>query len=341
MTVSTQILANNQLTYTPATETVATFRYALRNDIFWHTGEKVTAWDLAFSYVSLRATATIGGLAPMTGVKVLSPTQVDINVNGVGPFTKIFLSTTVIPGRFWSSCGAATWDAGASNPNFAAANAALTPCIGANVTPSGVILPAGTAATAVDPAKILPTFDPLAAGTLVGSGPWVCKSSAGVVGTGCSTFGVQNPPPGGTYTLQRFGLGFAPGASLTGSYFRSNGSLALWIWSGNTGDFTADFLNFGVVALCFGQPLTGGTTGCGHWQQGIGAPAGLSTVGLIQVGIVQRFVGVNWVAPYKWTTAPPQGIAAFPPILYEGSATLNPASVAGCAVPYPIGGYDC
>jgi hypothetical protein len=27
--------------------------------------------------------------------------------------------------------------------------------------------------------------------------------------------------------------------------------------------------------------------------------------------------------------------------LYEGTATLNPASVAGCTSPYPTGGYDC
>ncbi len=37
----------------------------------------------------------------------------------------------------------------------------------------------------------------------------------------------------------------------------------------------------------------------------------------------------------------PEDIAPYPPVLHEGSATLNPASIAGCTSLYPIGGYDC
>jgi len=117
----------------------------------------------------------------------------------------------------------------------------------------------------------------------------------------------------------------------------------LWAWSGDNGDFTHDFINFSVVARCVGQALTGGSTGCGHWQEGIGGDVsgGATKVNVQQIGIVSRFVGMNWVAPFDWTTTPPPGIASYPPILYEGPATLNPASVAGCTSAYPIGGYDC
>jgi hypothetical protein len=358
MTTSTAVLQNNQLAYTPAPGTVETYRYTFRNDIFWQSGQKVTAWDAAFSYIAEKSTGTPpgAGLAPMVGVKVLSPTQMDVNINNFGPFTQLFLSSTIIPARFWLPSGSqSAWDAGASNPNFAAANAALTPLIGSAVTSSGVILPtAGT--SAIDGLKILPGYDPIASGTFVGSSSWVCKSSGGVVGIGCSSTGTQSVAPGGTFTLQRYGFGTTPGGSLN-AYFRSSGNLALWTWSGDTGDFNRDFLNFGVVSLCFGQALLplGTTTGCGHWQQGIGAPNGHATVGLTQVGIVQRFVGVNWVSPYNWISAPPQGIVSFAPVLYEGistgnagnpfaagvSQTLNPASVAGCTSAYPTGGYDC
>jgi hypothetical protein len=119
--------------------------------------------------------------------------------------------------------------------------------------------------------------------------------------------------------------------------------MALWAWSGSNGDFTHDFINFSVVARCVGQALTGGSTGCGHWQKGIGGDvAGAPTkVDVSQIGIVSRFVGVNWLEPFNWITSPPSGIASFPPTLHEGSATLTPASIAGCTSAYPTGGYDC
>jgi hypothetical protein len=540
MTTRTDIISNTQLGYPPPSGTVLTYRYNFRNDIFWHTGQKMTAWDAAFSYIAFKTTgvAAGAGLAPMVGVKVLSTSQMDVNLNAVGPFTQLYLSTLILPGRFWSTCSAPTWDAGAANPNFAVANAALTPCIGPNTTGSGVILPT---ATAVDSSKIRPTYDPIASGTFVGSGPWVCKSPGGVIGSACSSSGTQIVPPGGNITLQRYGFGSSPGGSLN-AYFRSSGGLALWTWSGNTGDFNRDFLNFSALSSCFGQPidpylkladsngnnvwdpgetvvyetnrngkydsldtivsgpipslgtvlladphirfvdsnsngawdlgetvvsdnfglytsfdtviagpipalrtllqthflilfldsntngvwdsgetvifdagtnrgvydtsdtviagmtpslgavltrdpsikfvdsdsngtwspgetvvydvniqgrydlgdtvitgavpavgklLTLGSNGCGHWQQGIGAPAGQGQVGLIQVGIAQRFVGVNWVSPYNWISSPPQGIASYAPVLYEGSATLNPSSIANCVNVYPIAGYDC
>ncbi len=342
MTISTQVLQNNQLTYVPAPGTIETFRYTFRNDIFWQTGQMVTAWDAAFSYIAFKATGVVAGtgLAPMVGVKVLSPTQMDVNLNAFGPFTQLFLSTPILPGRFWSTCSPSTWDAGASNRNFAMANAATTPCIGPNTTGSGVILPTGTA---VDTSKIMPAYDPIASGIFVGSGPWVCKSSGGVIGSVCSSTGTQSVAPGGVFTLQRYGFGTAPGTSLN-TYFRSSGNLALWAWSGDTGDFARDFLNFSVAAFCFGSAPSSGA--CNRWTMGIGNPTGSSVspapIGVTQIGIIQRFVGINWVSPYDWVNAPPQGIASFPPVLYEGSVALNPASLVGCTNSFNNGGgYDC
>src|SRR5712692_475132 len=339
MTISTSQLPPSALTYVPPAGTVAAFRFTLRNDLFWHTGQKVTAWDLAFSYIALKATgASLGsGLAPITGVKVLSPSQVDVDVNGVGLFTKLYIGTTIVfPGRVWSSCGASTWDTSANKQDFTAANTALTPCIGPNVSSSGVLLPS---ASAVDISKISPTYDPVAAGTFIGSGPWVCPGPPGACATNPSIL----IPPGGSYFLQRFGLGTAPGASLM-TYFRSSGNLALWAWTGNTGNFPNDFLEFSIASLCFGK--TPVPTSCTRWSMGIGNPTGSSSspapIGLTQISIILRFVGVNWVAPYNWNTSPPQNIAAFPPVLYEGSVTLNPMILVGCAVSYNNGGgYDC
>jgi hypothetical protein len=322
MTLNSRLLQNFELTYTPPAGTVATYRFALRGDLFWQDGKRVSAWDVKFSYQSLKATGAFqgSGLAPMTGVTVLGPLLVDVNVNSAGPFTQLFLtSPTIIPGRYWSTCQGSVWDGDVSIGRVPAS--CMTP----------------------DPAKITATFDPLANHILIGSGPWECLSSTGVLGAGCSTTGTMNPLPGGGFTLQRFGVGTTPGAGLNDHYFRSNGNLALWIWSQNNGDFTHDFINFTVVAACFGLPALplGTTTGCGHFQQGIGATGGPVIVGSVQIAIVNRFIATNWVAPFVWNTSPPLGLVAMPPVLYEGSAKLSPASVVGCSSPYPVGGYDC
>ncbi len=344
MTIKTDQLAASGLSYTPPAGTVAAFRYTLRNDIFWQTGQKVTAWDLAFSYIAFKASGIGGGLAPMTGIKVLSPTQVDVDVNAVGPFTKLFLSNAVLPGRDWVSstaCTAAAWDAAANNPNFAAANTALTACIAqaSAVTASGVIQPT-LGKSNIDNAKIQPTYDPVADHNLIGSGAWQCGSGSGVGGPSCSSKGVQLTGAGDLWTLTRYGIGTTPGGSLN-TYFRSSGNLALWAWSQDRGVFSTDFLNFGVVSLCFGKPV--GTANCTVWQHGIGGSAAGTPVGLAQVSIVQRFVGVNWVAPYDWVNSPPQNIAAFPPVLYEGAVTLLPCSGPVTTPPSfdPVNGYDC
>ena len=106
------------------------------------------------------------------------------------------------------------------------------------------------------------------------------------------------------------------------------------------GDGIHDFLNFSVVAGCFGAPVTSSQP-CAHFQQGIGANGGPIPVGLAQVSIVNRFVGLNWVAPFNWQSSPPAGIIPFAPVIHEGGYTLNPASTVGCTSPFPSGGYDC
>ena len=325
MTVNSLQLGNSALGYTPPAGTVSTFRFTLRNDIYWQDGRKVTSWDVKFSYRTLKDTGAFqgGSLAPMVDVTVLSPTQFDINLNAVGPFTKLTLTgPTIFPGRYWSgTCALGTWDT-----DVAAGNVPNS-CMSADNT------------------KIQPGYDPLLNGIVIGSSAWVCQSATAVRGVGCDNKpdGTQNPDVGQSYTLKRYGAGHVPGSSLTDSYFRSNGAMALWAWTGNNGDFTHDFINFSVVARCVGQAVTGTSTGCGHWQEGIGGDvnSAATKVDVSQIGIVSRFVGVNWVAPFVWTTTPPIGLASYPPTLVEGSATLSPSTTAGCASAYPLGGYDC
>jgi ABC-type transport system substrate-binding protein len=315
-TVSSKQLPNSLLTYTPPTGTVSTFRFTLRSDIYWQDGQKMTSWDAKFSYLTLKSSGAFqcGPCSTITGVTVLSSAQFDINLNAVGPFTKQSLtSITLFPGHLWSVCAGAIWN------NYATSGNVPDSCI------------------STDPAKLAAAFDPLAAGILIGSGPWQCGSSK-TVGSGCSSTGISNPPIGGSYILTRYGKGFPANSPPFDVYFRSMGNLALYIWTGDTGQFASDFVNFTTMAACFNLPVTTAAP-CAHFQNGIGSSNGTAgpaaPVGINQVLAVNRFVGVNWVSPFNWNIAGPTGITPLPPVLYEGGVTLNPCKID------PIHGYDC
>ncbi len=343
-----QNLPPASLTYPPPPGTTQTFRFTLRSDLFFQDGRKVTSFDVAFSYLSLKSTGAFagGGAAPVTGITILSPSQFDINLSTVGPFTALTLtSLPILPGAYWTNSGMLAWNSGIS-----ACTATGATCYPSQytLTGSGTSTIACALNCASFPASLMNVnlsqtaagYDPIANHTFVGSGPWQCGTVTASGSGICTSTGSQNPPVGGSYTLTRFGKGLAPASSVSNTYFRSNGNLALWIWSQNTGDITHDFLNFSIVASCFGAAVTS-TGPCAHFQQGIGANGGPIPVELSQVSIVNRFVGTNWVAPFNWATSPPVGVIPLQPVLYENTLILNPSGAAGCTNPYPTGGYDC
>jgi len=364
MSVNSAQLPNSQLTYVPPAGTVSTYRFTLRSDMYFQDGTPVTAFDVAYSYLSLKATSSFvgAGANPMSGVTVLSKNQIDINVNNFGPFTKNTLTGLyVMPGHYWNAAGTSSWDSaratctgsGASAcypvqytlgaktfPAGCGPNPGQTPCIpvvvaslnGAGSFPSTNMNP--------DPAKIVATYDPLANGILIGSSSWECNNAAGTsLGTGCAPGNKMNPGIGQSYVLQRFGKGFVPNSPPFDVWFRSNGNLAVYLWSKDVGVFTQDFVNFTTMAACFNLPVTASAP-CAHFQTGIGSTNGTagpaSPVTINQVLAVNRFVGVNWIFPFDWrSTAAPTGIIPLSPLLHEGSATLTPCTTD------PVHGYDC
>jgi len=336
------------LTYPPPPGTTQTFRFTLRSDLFFQDGRKVTSFDVAFSYLALKSTGAFagGGAAPVTGITILSPSQFDINLSTVGPFTLLPLtSLPILPGAYWTNSGMSAWNSGINTCTATGAT-----CYPSQYTLTGLGTPMVACALncASFPASLMNVklsqtaagYDPIVNHTFVGSGPWQCGTVTSSGSGTCTSTGSQNPPVGGNYVLTRFGKGLAPASGVTSIYFRSNGNLAAYIWSQDTGDITHDFLNFSVVASCFGAAVTS-TGPCAHFQQGIGANGGPIPVGLSQVAIVNRFVGTNWVAPFNWATSPPVGVIPLQPVLYENTLILNPSGVAGCTNPYPTGGYDC
>jgi len=108
-------LSDTSLTYPPPPGTQQTFRFTLRGDMFFQDGRKVTSFDVAFTYLSMLANGAYQStaLSNLTGVTILSTSQFDVNVNSVGPFTQLSLtSLTILPGRYWANAGSASWDNG-------------------------------------------------------------------------------------------------------------------------------------------------------------------------------------------------------------------------------------
>jgi hypothetical protein len=340
MTIKTFQLSNSSLTYQAPAHTATTYRFTLRSDLYFQDSRLVTAYDVAFSYLSMVGSGAFlgrGGSA-MTGVTVLGPSQFDIGVNSLGTFALPNLTgVPIVPGRYWTNAGSLAWD------TAVASCASSSPCPPVQYYLSGSTVNCGptfsctsfpTSLMIINPVDTTPTFDPIASHIFVGSGPWECGIVASIGSGICTSTGQQNPPLGGSYTLTRFGNGLPPASSVSSIYFRSSGNTALWVWSGMNGDVTHDFLLFAQAVSCFGKPLDPSGP-CSRWQQGIGNTA-IGVVSINQIAVEARFFGVNWVAPFNWQTNPPLGISPFPPVLYEGSVTLNPSSVVGCP-----NGYDC
>jgi hypothetical protein len=338
MTVLTQQLSNSSLTYVAPAHTLASYRFFLRSDMFFQDGKPVTAYDVAFSYLMMVASgAFLGtGALPLTGITILGPHQFDIGVNSLGPFVLPNLTgLPIVPGRYWTSVSSSAWDAAVSTCTSGVGCgmsqytlAGQNPVCNSNAPFNCAAFPA-TLMT-INSANTAATYDPIASHTFVGSGAWTCGTVTNNSSGTCTPSGTMTT---NSFTLTRFGNGLAPASSLTGSYFRSSGDTALWIWSEQGG--ADSFVKFAAAASCYGQPVNLNGP-CSHWQQGVGNPGTGSTVGVSQVAIANRFFNVNWISPFDWRTNPPLGIAPFPPVLYEGSITLNPSSVVGCP-----SGYDC
>src|SRR2546426_3358202 len=232
-TINHRSLHNGELGYTPPSGTVLTCRFPLRNDLYFQDGKQVTAFDVAFSYLSLRANGAFQstGASAMSGITIVSPSLIDINVNAdSGIFSLISLaSLTILPGRYWSQVGKLSWDNAVTSciqtgqSCYQYAQYALQPAQSPG-QPLQVACALQCSFSSenmkANPNQVRPTDDPLSSGWLIGSGPWECISSSGLLGRDCSSDGTMNPISGG-YVLTRFGKGIEPGAGLNDHYFRS------------------------------------------------------------------------------------------------------------------------
>src|SRR2546427_2986473 len=282
-------LPQTTLTYTPPAGTVLTYRFTLMPTLNWQDGKPVTAFDVAFSYLSLLANGAFvsGGAATLSGATILSPTQFDLNLKSTGPFTRLFLTgLPVMPGRYWT-CGTGTQPSTGVAPNIAPApcpaaaasqwDSGITTCtsVGNTCYPVQYTLGNAPAQSACYPNAAAPCSQPAQA-TLSGAASFVANLMnvdavktgalydpiAGhiLIGSGPWTCGTgaglgQNCAPGNIMnpgTGQSYTLqrnGLGITPGFPGDYFRSSGFLATWLWSG---DISPGVNNFSAAKACFG-----------------------------------------------------------------------------------------
>jgi hypothetical protein len=152
---------------------LTTQQWSLRNDIFFHDGQAVTAHDVCFSILSFKNAPSANFLPSVANVvscSALSSKIAQVILTGQSPFNELNIGGLfILPEHVWAPlCG------GVVTPNGNTANADA--CNGTTVATPACPAPPCPGATAL--ASTI--FDPVAAGDMVGSGPWICNPSVGV-----------------------------------------------------------------------------------------------------------------------------------------------------------------
>src|SRR3989441_4153133 len=164
-----------------------TWTWNLRQDIFFHDGVPVTARDVCFSILSDRDAPSLQFFAVFNVVSctALSNRVAQVVVTGNSLFAELNLGGLyIVPEHVWAPiCGG---------------------------------LQTGTDRCVTPSALANPSFDPVAAGDMVGSGPWVCNPSQGlstITGQASCTQNANGTPGGqalaaGARVLLHLNLGY-------------------------------------------------------------------------------------------------------------------------------------
>ncbi len=313
------------------------FTVTLRQNLRWQDGVPVDAFDIKFSLLTLRDEASnfSGGLLELLDVQVLSSSTLTITMRGQSVSHLLDLaSPPIIPRHLWEC-----------PPNGQSAVSGFGPC---NPSFYGDV---GEA----DPGKVDPSYDPLAAGTFIGSGPFACLSvfpiDRGRLGTGCasnSDGSRAGQAISGTMTLTRYDFTGRLGATDPfAQWFRNNnpswgtgsnsvaaesGQLQEFLWADRYDNGVVTILDLNSVASCVGRSSNGGPcTDYAYWNRPALHPA-TPTVVSNELAIVATHLDDEWINPYAWSSSPPSDATSGPMFNIAPMPTTcsSPGNPSGC-----------
>ena len=285
------------------------FLVELRLNLRWADGVSVDAKDVKFSLLNLRdfASAASGQLTTVKSVSVFNPSTLDIVFNGQSiSFPVALEGAFIIPRHIWELQGDTTYGE-----------------IGR-----------------VDPAKLSPAYDPIAAGTFIGSGPFSCRSlfpeDMGRIGAGCTKDYQGNRvgqalPVGGSMTLQSFDFtsqatdpfyqymrSYNPAWGTGSGASAESGQFQEFSYSdGPDRDAHIDIADVSSIAVCFGaNPANNYNSGiCGlsnynYWHRSA-FETNQGTIGIGELATVAAHYGEEYVYPFSWNPPSLIGIVAY------------------------------
>lgn len=285
------------------------FLVELRQNLRWQDGVALNASDIKFTLLNMRdvpSASIFPNVQQVLAVKILKSSLLDITMQGQSISHLVNLAgVPIIPRHLWELAGDLTYgDVGKA-----------------------------------DPAKTNTSYDMIAAGTFVGSGPYVCRSvfsvDLGKVGTGCSrnadgSRGGQSLAPGGGILLNAFD--FTSKAGNTDpflQYFRSynpswgtgtgtaaqSGQFQEFSWADQNDDGEVTITDAVAVGACW--HATAPTIQCpssayNYWLRPSLHPASPTEISTETV-VLQSHIDEGWVLPQPWTNIALENIVPFTP----------------------------
>jgi ABC-type transport system substrate-binding protein len=289
--------------------------WRLRSDLFFHDGSRVTAQDVAYTILAYRdvpSSLLQSNVATVSSAVALDSTTLQVKLQNQSPFYEINIgSLPVLPKHLWASfCG------DPPSPSSQCAN---------------------------------PSFDPMAQGIFVGSGPWTCKNlTTGTPGGPCTSTKTQAMGLGDTLLLTAYPNYMRGPAGVQGT------SLQALTWADKNGYGVVNILDIASTALhfCVSAPCAPGTAGADpYWANPLYTCPGDTWVDICAIGTAAGYFGhglTNPFPPSQLTGIDPQVNpfqidltgAGGPLMYYEGglrtsSGQLNIQLVALSGTPVP------
>src|SRR5439155_12453894 len=284
-----------------------TWTWNLRQDIFFSDGQPVTAHDVCFSVLSDRdAPSRLLGssVADVISCTTIGTRTAQIVVSGLSSFDELNLGGIfILPEHVWAPL-----------------------CGGLKTGTDACVTPSNLASR---------TFDPIAAGDMVGSGPWYCNSSVGVstiAGQASCTQNANGSPGGqalgaGARVLMKRNLSYmrccpntqaptGPGLSTVATPTTNLQALE-WADAFKTGKVTIS--DIALAASVFGQASTASNAAAYFANPLYSSNPASGTVTIGDIAVAASYFDDGLTAPFLGAPAPafqgaaPPGLTQYAP----------------------------